>query len=165
MYFTLAVQVPDGHPVSFDWFLDNKLKSKESKFRFNILRSRAQVKVVVSDPYSSVSKTWLVILEIPVSVEEEEENISFTLKSFPNLSNTCVQIRVHVPQMEKIYLESYDILGRRVCTLANGSLLPGNYTYVWDGSDKRGIPVATGVYICRFTFASGCVNKKIMVLT
>ena len=165
LYFTVAAQDPDGDSLSFQWFLDGKPKSRESRFTFDVLRTRAQVKVAVSDLYTSVSRTWLVILEIPVSVEEEEDVLSFALKCFPNPSNTSVQIQVQLPQKEKIYLEIYDMLGRKVRTLANGSsLLVGNHTYIWDGRDKRGIPVASGIYICRLTSDHWTESIKIMIL-
>jgi hypothetical protein len=40
-----------------------------------------------------------------------------------------------------------DVRGRLVCTLARGPLPAGAHTWVWDGRDDRGMPVASGVYL------------------
>ena len=46
-------------------------------------------------------------------------------------------------------LTVYDVLGRRVRQLWQGSLRAGTHRFVWDGHDAAGKAVAAGVYLYR----------------
>ena len=67
---------------------------------------------------------------------------------YPNPFNSTVVVPLSVPQpVADLELGVYDILGQRVRVLHQGPLSPGWYQYIWDGRDKRGGAVASGVYI------------------
>ena len=40
----------------------------------------------------------------------------------------------------------YDLLGREVNRLFDGTQVPGFYTVVWDGTDAKGTSVASSMY-------------------
>jgi hypothetical protein len=42
-------------------------------------------------------------------------------------------------------------MGREVQRLVNDVVEPGYYTATWEGRNKSGSPVASGIYIYRFT--------------
>ena len=53
-----------------------------------------------------------------------------------------------VPQaVADLELGVYNALGQGVRILHQGPLAAGSYRYIWDGRDKRGERVASGVYI------------------
>jgi len=57
------------------------------------------------------------------------------------------------------------MLGRRVCTLADGALLPpGEYTYTWDGRDGVGAPVASGVYLCTLRAGNFSQTRRMVLV-
>ena len=103
--------------------------------------------------------------------EEENQRIieSFSLlQNYPNPFNptTTIQFRVGSLELrEPIHttLTIYNILGQRVKTLVDGEKLPGEYKVIWDGKDKTGIEVASGIYFCRLK-VGGYVETKRMVL-
>jgi hypothetical protein len=59
-------------------------------------------------------------------------------------------------------LTIYNILGQEVRTLVNEPKGPGTYEVIWDGKDKNGNEVASGVYLYRLQ-ANDFVQAKKMV--
>jgi FlgD Ig-like domain len=61
-------------------------------------------------------------------------------------------------------LDIYDLRGRLVAGIFSGSLEAGFYSFIWDGKDSRGRPVASGVYFYRLKAgAQVAVRKMIMI--
>jgi hypothetical protein len=54
-----------------------------------------------------------------------------------------------------VRLTVYDILGRRVRTLAAGSHPSGAHQVAWDGADEGGLPLPSGVYLVRLERGDG----------
>jgi hypothetical protein len=59
-------------------------------------------------------------------------------------------------------LSVYDVLGRRVATLAEGFRAAGRYTLSWTGKDDIGDPVSAGVYMVRLESEGGVQTKKVV---
>lgn len=53
----------------------------------------------------------------------------------------------------KVSINLYDIAGRKIVSLVNGTQLPGTYRAVWNRRNGSGQAVATGVYFIRLHFA------------
>ncbi|UCE19583.1 MAG: choice-of-anchor D domain-containing protein [Gemmatimonadota bacterium] len=51
-------------------------------------------------------------------------------------------------------LKIYNIMGQEVRTLVDGEQEPGYYTVTWDGRDRDGQPVSSGVYLYRLSVDS-----------
>jgi flagellar hook assembly protein FlgD len=52
-----------------------------------------------------------------------------------------------------VRLDVHDVTGRRVATLAEGSLPAGRYDYTWDGRGEQGGRLGAGLYFVRLTIA------------
>ncbi len=88
----------------------------------------------------------------------------FALKAnYPNPFNPTTNIAFDVPEATDVRLEVYDMMGRRVATLINGSLDAGRYEAVWNARSDSGSMVASGVYIYRLR-AGSFESVKQMVL-
>lgn len=68
-------------------------------------------------------------------------------QNYPNPFNPTTSISFHIPQKKYVKLVVYDMLGREVISLVDNHLQQGNHSVVWDGKDKHGYNVSTGVYI------------------
>lgn len=70
---------------------------------------------------------------------------------YPNPFNSTTTVVLHTRSAgdEPVAVTVHDILGRRVTVLASGVHPPGVYRLSWDGTNHRGQPVASGVYLCR----------------
>ncbi|MBI5474646.1 MAG: T9SS type A sorting domain-containing protein, partial [Ignavibacteriae bacterium] len=71
--------------------------------------------------------------------------------NFPNPFNPTTTIPVALPHVADVSVKIYSILGEEVQTVFSGTLQPGKHYLTWDGRNRFGNAVATGMYIVRFT--------------
>ncbi|MEM9663426.1 MAG: Ig-like domain-containing protein [Bacteroidota bacterium] len=79
---------------------------------------------------------------------------------YPNPSSGSVRLGVAVPD-GSVRVVVYDLLGRRVRTLADGPASRGWQELTWDGRDDAGRTVAAGVYLVAAESASGRVVRRL----
>lgn len=65
----------------------------------------------------------------------------------PNPFGSRTFFSFSLPRQAGVSLVIYDLSGRRVRSLANGSLGRGTHGREWDGTDQRGNRVGNGVYL------------------
>ncbi|NQV14271.1 T9SS type A sorting domain-containing protein, partial [bacterium] len=70
-------------------------------------------------------------------------------QNFPNPFNPSTTISYSLPERSRVKLTVIDIRGREVITLQDESKSPGSYAVQWNGMDRFGNPVSTGLYLCR----------------
>ncbi len=86
-------------------------------------------------------------------------------QNFPNPFNPATTIRYGLPQAERVTLKIYNLLGEEVVTLMNDELQDtGYHVAIWDGRNKLGEVVGSGVYIYRFRAASFTSIKKMALV-
>jgi immune inhibitor A len=92
------------------------------------------------------------------------------MPNYPNPFNPSTVIRFGIPRPEqgqpglRVRLEVYNSLGRMVKTLVNKPLNPGVYEVEWDGTNDRGMAVASGVYLYRLTRGDESGSRKMILL-
>ena len=76
---------------------------------------------------------------------------AFALKgSYPNPFRTETRIGFSLAEPAEVTLEVFDMLGRKVATLARGEEMAArHYEVTWDGRDASGRQLAPGVYLYR----------------
>lgn len=72
-------------------------------------------------------------------------------QNYPNPFNPSTNISFHLPKTSHTTVTVYNSLGQIVDVIANGILPAGNNVVVWDGSNKNGTPVSSGIYIYEVT--------------
>jgi lysophospholipase L1-like esterase len=70
-------------------------------------------------------------------------------RAFPNPFNPQTSVIYVVPVAGPVSVVIYDMMGRFVRTLVDGSVAPGEYKVNWDGRSSDGVYVASGMYIIR----------------
>ncbi len=143
--------MPDEYPF-FTLFADDDGEDAEVEVRrvafYDFPLNAKQVK----DLSQSVLEHCCVVRESDTSIKGTEriagpENFDL-YPVYPNPFNSTVMVPLSVPQaVADVELGVYNVLGQRVRVLYQGSLSPGWYQYIWDGRDKRGGSVVSGVYI------------------
>ncbi|MBD3221292.1 hypothetical protein GF314_08605 [bacterium] len=76
----------------------------------------------------------------------------------PNPFNPRTTISYELRAGATVSLEINDVRGRRVATMRHEARPPGRHAFVWDGTDQRGRPVASGVYV--YTVRAGDVTAQ-----
>jgi len=83
---------------------------------------------------------------------------------FPNPFNPITHIRYEIPDPCPVRFVIHDCAGRTVTTLRDGPLPVGIHEEVWNGRDRNGAPVASGMYLYRITAGKHAAAGKIMLL-
>ena len=79
-------------------------------------------------------------------------------QNYPNPFNPTTEIRYQIPEVSRVSLKVFDMLGREVATLFDGTRDPGSYAATFDGSG-----LAAGVYVYRL-IANDVVAVRKLVL-
>ncbi len=101
--------------------------------------------------------------EIQAEGDEAVPPMSIALSNYPNPFNPSTTIRFDLPQESHVELVIYNVRGQKIATLAEGMFQGGEHAIEWDGRDKNGTPVSSGVYLCRLN-ASGQNTLRKMIL-
>ncbi len=70
-------------------------------------------------------------------------------QNFPNPFNASTIIRYELKTSSPVSLVIYDMLGRPIKTLVNAQTTAGAHAVTWDGTNKKGRPAASGIYLYR----------------
>jgi len=90
---------------------------------------------------------------------------SFALYSArPNPFNAKTTIRFDTPEECEVELSIYDLSGRRIRTLISEEYRAGRHSVVWNGKDKTGDQMPSGVYFYRLNTESGFSSTRKMML-
>ena len=72
---------------------------------------------------------------------------------FPNPVTDRARVKLDLAAEADVSLEVHDVQGRRVATLAAGSLPAGRYEYPWDARSEHGARLGAGLYFVRLSIA------------
>jgi len=67
--------------------------------------------------------------------------------SYPNPFNPTTTLKYDIPENSHIKLTVFDLSGRVVTELMNQSIMAGTHHSIWNGKDKNGRSVSSGVYL------------------
>ena len=86
-------------------------------------------------------------------------------QNYPNPFNPTTTIEFSLARTVPVDLKIYDMLGREVVTLLqNNSVNPGRFLIRWDGRNRLGQSVATGVYFYRLVAGDFVQTKKMLLM-
>ena len=84
--------------------------------------------------------------------------------NYPNPFNSVTKIAYDLPQDGFVKLAIYDMRGKEVSTLMKGEQAAGSYNLEWDGRNRNGEVMPSGVYLLRMTAGNySKMNKMIFV--
>ncbi|MFZ0391259.1 MAG: YCF48-related protein, partial [Calditrichia bacterium] len=89
----------------------------------------------------------------------------FVLKqNFPNPFNPATTIEFRLPFGSETELTIYNTAGQQVKKLHSGYLPTGIHQFIWDGTNKQGRPVSSGVYFYRLKTARGSQCRRMLLM-
>jgi hypothetical protein len=88
----------------------------------------------------------------------------YLAQNYPNPFNPSTDIEFSIPIAVNVEIKVYDVLGREVATLINETLQPGKYKVRWNGTDRNGALVSSGVYFYVMKAGKFIQTRKMMLL-
>jgi hypothetical protein len=89
---------------------------------------------------------------LSTGVEEQTSEIpgSYILEqNYPNPFNPTTQIRYGIPRQSNVSITIYNVVGQEVARLFEGEQEAGFHMITWNGTNRAGAPVSSGVYLCK----------------
>ena len=85
-------------------------------------------------------------------------------QNYPNPFNPVTKMNYALPKRSRVIISVYNVLGQEVTTLLNKEQDYGFHTVTWNGTDRIGKQVASGVYFARLTTKNFSQTKKMLML-
>lgn len=102
-----------------------------------------------------------------VSVETEDPIIPdefIVHQNFPNPFNPETEIRFALTRDHHVVINIYNTLGQQIGTLINTQYAAGFHSVHWDGKDRNGRPVSSGVYLYQIQAGAFSQVKKMSLI-
>ncbi|UCG62773.1 MAG: T9SS type A sorting domain-containing protein [Candidatus Zixiibacteriota bacterium] len=84
--------------------------------------------------------------------------------AYPNPFNSHTTIPYSLENPARVDLSVYNLLGQKVKTLVSGSKPAGEHMISWDGTDSKGEPVSSGIYLYRLRAGDYTNSRKMLLL-
>lgn len=95
--------------------------------------------------------------------ESQQYRSLYTFRAFPTPFKNEIKFIYQIDNTERVRLNIFDITGRHIITLQNKISLPGTYSIFWNGTDKKGMKINSGVYFCIFEAGESRIQKKVVL--
>ncbi len=102
----------------------------------------------------------------PTRVGDASVAKNWLRQNVPNPFNPSTRIWYAIAKSGRVRIDIFDVRGSRVRTLVDATQRPqpGGYSVTWDGTDSRGLRVASGVYFYRLVAPEYSATRKMVVL-
>ncbi|MFQ5637017.1 MAG: right-handed parallel beta-helix repeat-containing protein [bacterium] len=94
-------------------------------------------------------------------------DVVFLAQNYPNPFNASTLVSFKIPVAEtgetNVTLRIFNILGQGVVELLNERKVPGEYKLRWNGVDKLGRPVSSGLYFYQLTYGRHVLTRKMLL--
>ncbi len=110
---------------------------------------------------------WVEKLDLPTALPEPPLAfaVDFELHpNYPNPFNSATTIAYRLGRAVHVRLEIYSVLGQLIATLVDAPQQPGTYRLLWDGRDRRGTQVSSGVYFYKLSSGDFTDVKKMILM-
>lgn len=117
--------------------------------------------------FTPLFRTGSVTIQSATDVDDILDNLPTAyalLQNYPNPFNPTTEIEFALPKASVISLVVYNLLGRQVRTLADGSFAAGQHRITFDGRADDGTQLGTGVYFYRLTTANFTQSRKMLLV-
>jgi hypothetical protein len=153
---------PDAHVALVDRTLDRKVTIADGVDYRYFLGRRDYVKKHDQARFRLIVGTESFVREAAAEMVELPTKTAL-YQNYPNPFNPATVIRYEVAEAGEVTIRIYNVRGALVTTLYDGHRKPGRYEVGWNGENRRGEPVSSGVYFYRME-TPGFVETRKMVL-
>ncbi len=157
---SLYVSEATGNTSDLNWTFSDTVAQGETNFYHIRLRQADQ-------DYTWSSPIWLTADTTLATGIAGGGNVPRPLElhqNSPNPFNPVTTIAFTTPSRGRATLEIYDVSGRLVRTLVEGTVDAGRHERLWDGTDAIGHEVGSGLYFYRVTFGTESKSRKMLLV-
>jgi hypothetical protein len=127
-------------------------------------KNESAVSLASFNLFDAQAKAIQARVETGVSEETALPQSYNLLQNYPNPFNPETEIRFQLPQASHVVLKIFNILGEEIRTLVDEQREAGYHRVRWDGKDKNGNPVASGIYLYKLQAENFSDVKKMSLL-
>jgi triacylglycerol esterase/lipase EstA (alpha/beta hydrolase family) len=118
------------------------------------------LKVTAINPFGETTASTTFMKTFRNSIDQLAQQGGLSFVNYPNPFSQQTTFKFHLPVDDtKVSIALYDLTGRKIANIAEGSYQKGEHSIVWDRHNKQGI--AKGVYLCRLE--AGPHQAKLLV--
>ncbi len=85
-------------------------------------------------------------------------------QNYPNPFNPETTISFSIPTSSQVKLDVYNVRGQYIDTIVEDNLNAGNHEFVWNGKDRFGKQVGSGVYLYKLKTNTDTLTKRMLLL-
>ncbi len=85
-------------------------------------------------------------------------------QNYPNPFNPSTTIAFDTPMDGQVRIDIFNILGQRVVTIVDEFMHAGSYRFEWDGRDRAGNHVTSGIYFAKLSTQTHTSSIKLLLL-
>ncbi|UCG62724.1 MAG: T9SS type A sorting domain-containing protein [Candidatus Zixiibacteriota bacterium] len=108
-----------------------------------------------------------ILFGVPTGVDDDNPQIpgKFNLaQNYPNPFNPQTWIGFSLPEACRVHLAVYNIIGQKICNLADRDYDAGEHFVIWDGKNSSGQDVASGFYLYQIHAGKHSATRKMILL-
>ncbi|MBL4658677.1 MAG: VCBS repeat-containing protein [Flavobacteriales bacterium] len=124
---------------------------------------------IVTENYSSVNGCDSIVqltvtVGPPSNISNSVHENAMSLRCYPNpfSSTVMIDISLNISDIGRIVI--YDVLGREVKEIFEGSMDKGDYSFIWNGAGNDGYSAPSGVYLCTLIMAKNQYSVTLIYL-
>jgi hypothetical protein len=85
-------------------------------------------------------------------------------QNYPNPFNPTTTIGYYLPKESFVEVSVYNMVGQKVSTLVEENKAAGTHQVIWNGLDKSGVSISSGMYVCRMQSENVQVSQKMILV-
>ncbi|MFC1799582.1 FlgD immunoglobulin-like domain containing protein [Candidatus Eisenbacteria bacterium] len=152
----------DCHELGPDGYMD-------MTFKFETQAIVTALGAVTDGEYRPLTLLGLTLDGVPIRGEDcvwikhkVKDPVSPPVISVGSFTGEATTIQLSLAEATEVSIVVYDVRGKRVQTVVDGTLPSGYHKIPWNGTDEVGRPVSNGVYFCRVK--AGSVEQTVKML-
>jgi len=160
----------------YNWYFNDQKINKENSSKYLLKTADKQIgihylTIFVSDKDTTISLKWTIKIQYPTFINDSHNlklESSFSLsQNYPNPFNSQTKIIYQIPINSKVKIRIFNLIGQEIINLVDDYKEIGCYKVIWDGKNRNGLLVASGIYICHIDASAPSkhfVQERKMVL-
>jgi hypothetical protein len=153
-----------AYPVSIRWEMNAPVTGNRKMVLSDVADGKSIQQVMEGSGYYVIKNANVKSVVVKLS---EGVNVPATYalsRNYPNPFNPVTRFTVDLPRATEVEVAVYDLLGRKIASLMNGTQAAGTYTLEWNAHDANGMVVPTGMYLLRVSSEEFNASQKIMLM-